>query len=99
MIGLLVDSVVLFGIISFLQREFAPDFKDIVIVTFGLSIAIFVLLLFLAPAIGVLVVVPAALIVGFVLMYFCSLPLSHASIATVVYLGYKTGLMFLFAMV
>ena len=83
MLGLLADSIVLFGIISLLQREFAPDFKDIIFVALGLAM------------IGILVVIPAALIVGLVLMYFCSLPLSHASIATVVYLGYKIGLIFL----
>lgn len=94
---LMLDATVLFSLVWFFQREFAPDFKDIIYVALGLSVAIFVLVLSLGSVIGVLVVIPAAVIVGFALMYFCSLPISQASVATVGYLGYKTGLMFLLA--
>lgn len=79
----------------FFQREFTPDFNDIILVTLGVAVVNGILVFFLLPMIDILVVIPAALIVGLVLMYFCSLPLSHASIATVVYLGYKIGLIFL----
>ena len=95
MLGLFLDTIALFSLVWVFQREFTPDFKDMFFVALGLAVAIFVLVLFLESVMGIFVVIPAAVVVGFVLMYFCSLPISQAAIATVGYFVYKIGLIFL----
>ena len=110
-VELFLDSVVIFTLVWFFQREFTPDSKDIVLVTLGVAMANAVIVVLMLPRIIgvvlvlpeaialpaaiVIVVTPMAIVLGFALMYFCSLPISRASIATAGYFVYKFGLTFL----
>jgi len=92
---LLLDTIVLFCLIYFFLRESAPEFLDVTYVAIGISVASSVLVFFLAPVIGVLVVIPIAIIVCLVLMFFCTLPLRNAIIVTVLFVIYKIGTLYL----
>lgn len=91
MIGIALDSLILFGVLQLLQGD-AHELYEIVLVAIGMSVANLVIALALGGVIGMFAIVPILIVDALILMIYCRLPITHALIALAVLGACKVAL-------
>ena len=91
MIGLFLDSFVLYVLMLLFNRDEAMEHGKLFFAAFGINIVNFLLALGLGRVIGIWALVPMFAVVWFTLIYFFHLLPKNAITATLLFMSYKVA--------
>jgi hypothetical protein len=98
MCGIVLDTVVMFGVIALVSGEKPEDYLTPLLVSVGFAVAMAVCFGFLPPILALAALVPLVILFGVILSALFGMPLTRAILGSAIFLGYKLLILFLFAM-
>ncbi len=92
MLGLFLDAFVLIILVSVLAKRQSSDFSHYFLVSFGIAVLNFIIIILSANAnLGLLVLPILAFIDGLIIMKYCWLHFTKAMLIAGIFLAYRVG--------